>query len=302
MKHMFPTTLFILILLLILSPVFPAQAAEGDTVFWLVGAASKPAAELIIDAFEKKTGIKVEASFGGSGHLLSQLKLTKKGDLYFPGSIDFIQKAEREGLIDPKSVEIVTYLVPAINVVRGNPKNVRSLKDLCQPGLRVIMANPENVCLGVFAVEMFEKYLNEEEKRQLRKNIVGFTESCAKTANAISLKTADAVLGWSVFEHWAPDKIESIRLPAENIPRVSYLAIAVTKYCKEPELARKLIDFIKSDEGMDCFRKFKYFTTPSEAREYAGSQNIPIGGEEYVVPKSWINWSFDDSAISPPKK
>ncbi|HEY3278614.1 MAG TPA: substrate-binding domain-containing protein [Syntrophorhabdaceae bacterium] len=44
------------------------------------GAASKPPTEEAAKAFEKKTGVKVNVTFGGSGFVLSQMTLAKKGD------------------------------------------------------------------------------------------------------------------------------------------------------------------------------------------------------------------------------
>lgn len=54
-----------------------------------VGAVSKPAMEEAAKAFEQRTGIKVYLTFGGSGAILSQMKLSREGDLYIPGSPDY---------------------------------------------------------------------------------------------------------------------------------------------------------------------------------------------------------------------
>ena len=50
----------------------------------------------------------------------------------------------------------VVYLVPSINVRAGNPKGIQGLRDLLKPGIRVAIANPENVCVGTYAVEIVE--------------------------------------------------------------------------------------------------------------------------------------------------
>lgn len=74
---------------------FSAQAAERLLIY--AGAASKPPTEEAAKAYEEKTGVKVDVIFGGSGYVLSQMKLAKQGDLYFPGSSDYMDKAKREG-------------------------------------------------------------------------------------------------------------------------------------------------------------------------------------------------------------
>ena len=62
------------------------QIAQSSSkrILIFAGAASKPATEEAIKIFQEKTGFAVDVIFGGSGFVLSQMKLTKKGDLYFP--------------------------------------------------------------------------------------------------------------------------------------------------------------------------------------------------------------------------
>lgn len=280
---------FVLFLFVVsLLVVWPFSQCFGEErLFFMAGAASKPVVEGLVKGFEQKTGIKVDVSVAGSGVLLSQIKLSKKGDVYFPGSIDFIEQAKKDNVIDESTVTPIVYLVPAINVQKGNPKNVKSLKDLCKPGIKVIIANPESVCLGVFAVEFAETFFSAEEKKAFRKNIVNYATSCETTANSIALKSADAVIGWSVFEHWNPELIETVKLDPAEIIRISYLAVAVTKYAQNPKTAQKFIDYMKSPEGLECFKKYKYFITAEEALEYVG-QDKPVGGELYIVPAAWM--------------
>lgn len=278
-------TLFILIISgSLVMFVSISSADEGLTVF--VGAASKPPAEEVIRLFKQKTGVKVDATFGGSGYVLSQMILAKKGDIYFPGSSDYMEKAKKEGHVFPETEKTVVYLVPAINVQKGNPKNIKTLKDLTRAGLRVAIANPEGVCVGVYAVEILEKFFSPQEKEAFRKNLINYTESCEKTATAISLKMADAVIGWRVFEHWDPERIETVPLKKFEIIRIGYIPIAISKFTKNRTLAQKFIDFLLSDESKAIFKKYHYFMSPDEAFAWIGEKK-PIGGE-YVIPKEWL--------------
>ncbi|MFN3813526.1 MAG: molybdate ABC transporter substrate-binding protein, partial [Aquificaceae bacterium] len=193
------------LMLLWVMMLFSVSFAEEKLLIF-AGAASKPPTEEAAKAFEKKTGVKVDLVFGGSGYVLNQMILTKQGDIYFPGSSDYMELAKRKGVVFPESERYVVYLVPAIIVQKGNPKNIKSLRDLTKPGLRVAIANPEGVCVGAYAVEIIEKVFTPEEKSAFRKNLVNFTESCEKTATVVSLKAVDAAVGWSVFEHWDPQR------------------------------------------------------------------------------------------------
>ncbi|NWG30781.1 MAG: molybdate ABC transporter substrate-binding protein [Rhodocyclaceae bacterium] len=271
-----------------------ATAAESLLIF--AGAATVPPTTEAAKAFEQKTGVKVDVVFGGSGYVLSQMKLARQGDLYFPGSSDYMEVAKREGLVLPETEKIIVYVVPAINVQKGNPHNIKGLKDLLKPGLRVAIANPEGVCVGAYAVEIFEKELTKAEREQLKANIKNYTGSCEQTATAIQLKLADAVIGWRVFQYWDPERIETIPLPKEMIPRIGYIPIAIAKFSKQPKLAQQFIDFVTGKEGQAIYAKYHYFAEPEAAFKWIGAVK-PVGGE-YVVPKEWL----DLRATVDPKK
>lgn len=262
-----------------------AQAADRLLIF--AGAATTPPTTDAAKAFEQKTGVKVDVVFGGSGVVLSQMKLVRQGDLYFPGSSDYMELAKREGQVLPETEKIIVYVVPAINVQKGNPHRIRGLKDLLKPGLRVAIANPEGVCVGAYAVEIFEKQLTPAEREQLKANIRNYTGSCEQTATAISLKLADAVIGWRVFHYWDPERIETIPLDKDLIPRIGYIPIAISKFSKQPRLAQQFIDFLTGPEGQAIYARYSYFADPQSAFKWIGAVK-PVGGE-YVVPKEWLN-------------
>lgn len=273
--------------LLLACSLLCATAAHAESLLIFAGAATVPPTTDAAKAFEKKTGVKVDVVFGGSGYVLSQMKLAKQGDLYFPGSSDYMEIAKRDGDVLPATEKIIVYVVPAINVQKGNPHNIKGLKDLLKPGLRVAIANPEGVCVGAYAVEIFEKELTQAEREQLKANIKNYTGSCEQTATAISLKLADAVVGWRVFQYWDPERIETIPLPKEMIPRIGYIPIAISKFSKQPKLAQQFIDFVVGPEGQAIYAKYNYFAEPEAAFKWIGAVK-PVGGE-YVVPKEWIN-------------
>jgi molybdate transport system substrate-binding protein len=284
--HRPPTCLLqsVLPLALLMGIAMTASATEKLLVF--AGAASKPPTEEAAKLFEQNTGVKVDLVFGGSGYVLSQMKLAQQGDIYFPGSSDYMEKAKRDGDVLADTEKVIVYLVPAINVQRGNPHNVRTLKDLTRPGLRVAIANPEGVCVGAYAVEIIEKELSPEEKAAFKRNLINYTESCEKTATAISLKMADAVIGWRVFEHWDPARIETVRLPKEQIPRIGYIPIAISRFTKDRAAAQRFIDFLTGPEGRAVYARHHYFATVEDAAAWIGEAK-PVGGE-YDVPDDWI--------------
>lgn len=278
----------IIAILIFLSLIFLFNLKRSwgqDSILIFAGAASKPALEEIARKFEEETKIKVHINFGGSGFVLSQMMLSKKGDIYFPGSSDFMEKAKSLGVVFPETERKIVYLVPAIVVQKGNPKNIKTLKDLTKDGIKIVIANPHDVCVGLYAVEIIEENLNEQEKLKLRKNIVNYAESCEKTATAISLKTADVAIGWRVFKYWDEENIDIVPLKKGEINRIGYIPIAISKFTKNKELAMKFIEFVSSNKGKSIFSKHNYFTTPEDAFKWIGEKK-QVGGE-YKLPDNW---------------
>jgi len=269
--------------LLILIPIGGCAKGEQKTITAFCGSASKPATEEAAQAFEERTGIKVYLNFSGSGTMLSQLKIAKEGDLYIPGSPDYMVKAEREGVIYPDSVKIIAYLVPAILVQHGNPRNIQSLSDLAKPGIEVGIGDPVSVCVGLYAYEVLEYNGLVDDVREAG-TIVTHAESCSKTANLVALKSVDAILGWRVFSKWHPDTIDAVYLKPEQIHRLAYIPGAISTFTKDRESAQKFLDFLTSPEGQEVFAKWGYIATESEARQYAPEAEI---GGEYKLPETY---------------
>ena len=253
---------------------------KQDKINAFCGSASKPAMEEAAQAFTETTGIKVYLNFGGSGTMLSQMKIAKSGDVYIPGSPDYMLMAQRDGLVEPESVKIVAYLVPAILVQGGNPKNIRALSDLASPGIDVGIGNPEAVCVGLYAYEILE-YNNL--LAEIVPNIVTHAESCSKTASLIVLKSVDAILGWRVFSEWH-ETIDVVYLEPEQIPRLSYIPGAISTFAENREGAQKFLDFLVSPRGREIFGRWGYITTEAEAKKFA--PNAEIGGE-YKLPEMY---------------
>lgn len=259
-----------------------STAGARRTIEIFVGSASQPPTEEAVAAFEKKMGVTVEVHFGGSGAMLAQMKLSDRGDVYFPGSSDYMELAKQEGLVDASTEERVVYLIPAINVQRGNPKNIQKVEDLAREGVRVGIARPDTVCVGLYGVETLEL---AGVTTEVKPNIVTQVPSCSKTANLIALKSVDAVLGWRVFEHWDPENIETVYLPKDKVARIGYIPAAVAKKSKDPELAAAFIAYLVSEEGQAHFEKWHYLTSETEARKYA-TPATPIGGT-WTLPAVW---------------
>ena len=260
-----------------------SEQVEPASLTVFCGSASKPAMEEIAAGFERQTGIEVNTIFGGSGTLLSQIELSRQGEIYLPGSPDYIIIGNRKQLLMEGSDRIVAYLVPAIITPAGNPAGLHSLEDLAGPGIRVGIGNPQTVCLGLYSVELLEANGLLE---QVMKNVVTFGGSCSKTANLAAMSQLDAILGWKVFRSWNPERMAYVPIAPERIPRISYIPISIPIHTRDPELSRAFIDFVLSPIGRSVYERFGYITDLEAARELAPSASV---GGEYTLPEEYFD-------------
>ncbi len=262
----------LLLLLVLLANFGTAQAEDNLPVVVFAGAASLPPMEEAAQTFQDKTGIPVILHLGGSGAMLNQVRLSGKGDLYIPGSPDYMQRAIDFGLVAEKPVTIA-FLVPALIVTKGNPLGIKSLDDLKRENLRIGLADPDGVCVGLYAIEILHtNHLLET----VRPNLKGMVESCAKAAAMIPLNMVDVVIGWREFASWQPNSMEAILPRPSEIPRLAYIPGAMLRNTENQQGAEAFLAFLTSQEGQAIFQKWGYLTTEAEARHFA--PKAAIGG------------------------
>jgi len=240
------------------------------------GAAAEVPEQEIVKLYEAETGVRIEATYGGSGTLLTSMMVAKVGDIYAPGSPDYMSSANKKNVTYADSVTILAYLVPEIIVQKGNPMNITSLEDLAKPGIRVGLGDPKSVCVGAYAVDLLE---SNDLWEAVEPNVVVYVDSCSKVASLPVLKSVDAVIGWHVFYNWNPNSTDIVWIKPELIPKIAYIPAAISKYTEDRELAQQFINYLVSNEAQAIFREYNYFSTVEEARQYAPNAIVePIEG------------------------
>ncbi|MEN6617675.1 MAG: extracellular solute-binding protein, partial [Syntrophorhabdus sp.] len=209
----------ILILSIVMALLFATncKAAGDDALMLFCGAAFKKPMEDIVKLYQEKTGVKINVTYAGVGTLFSQILLSKQGDVFVVPSPDIMDRAKKKGVVAVDSIKNIAYVVPCINTQKGNPKNIRTLKDFTKPGIRVGLANPEIVYVGAISREIINKNLSATERDSLKNNVVTYVEDFNKLATLIVLKQVDAIIGFHFLEGWYPDKVSTIKLKPNEI-------------------------------------------------------------------------------------
>jgi len=228
-----------------------------ESILVYSGAGLKAPMEEIGRLFTSKTGIDVQYTYGGSGMLISQMNLTKKGDIFIPGSTVEYSTAQNQGLAGTS--RLVAYHVPVIAVQKGNPKNITTIQDFAKPGLKVALGDKNATAIGKAGAKMFSKFNITEA---VEKNVVTRTPTINELTVIMNAGQADAAL--LTLDQINQNTMDAILIPArDNV--VLIIPVGVTTFTKNPDRAREFADFVASDEGKAIFMKHGFPGYPDPA-------------------------------------
>lgn len=255
------------ILLLTIISIIPGGScsAEQSSLQVFSSAGSKPAVDLICRQYQEKYGPVIEVTYGGGGEVLSQMALSRSGDIYISPEQKFMEAATEKQAILPETIRTVAYMIPVIAVQKGNPKNIRNLEDLAGTGVKVGITRQETTLLGKYAPEIFSRAGLYEK---IRRNIVTEAARPDNLLTMLIMGQIDAGITWHFYQAQSPDKIENVYLLPEQLTGIGEMQVAVSAYSHDEKPVLKFLEFITSDEGKRIFKETGYLTSEKEVQDY----------------------------------
>ncbi|UDW83829.1 molybdate ABC transporter substrate-binding protein [Pasteurella canis] len=211
------------------------------------GAGLKDPVEKIVKQFEQQTGHKVTIEYGGSGQLLARYNTVKTGDLYLPGSSDYVEKLEKTG--DVKASAPLVLHIPVMAIRKDKSAGIDSFKALAQSQLRLGIGDSKAMALGKGAEKIIE--LSGYQKELNDKVVVKAATVKQLMLYLLNGDVDAAVVGrsgaWKVR-----DKVDILPNPA-GVPEEK-VTIALLSSSQYPAEAKQLLNFFNSEQSV------KYFT------------------------------------------
>jgi molybdate transport system substrate-binding protein len=239
-------------------------SGTSGTLSVFAAAGAKPAFDKIAAAYAA-AGSSVDISYGGGGEVLTQMMLSKSGDIYVAPEQGFMEKAVAGGVVDPATVRTVAWMVPVIAVAEGNPLGIATLDDLVAPGVRVGITREETTLLGRYAPEIFEK---AGLTAAIRPNIVTEAARPDSLVTALAMGQLDAAIIWDFYGTRFPDDIDIVPLAPDRLTGIGELQVAVATWCRDTAAAERFIQLLVSPEGKGLLREAGYLTDENEARRW----------------------------------
>jgi molybdate transport system substrate-binding protein len=184
-------------------------------------------------------GVDVELSFAGSSDLVTQLTQGAPADVFASADTKNMDKAAQAGLLAGVPVNFASNTL-TIAVAPGNPKRIKSFRDLTRPGITVVVCAPQVPC-GSATTEV-------ENATGVKLDSVSEESSVTDVLGKVASGQADAGLVYVTDVIGAGDKVASVPFPeAANV--VNTYPIATLKDAGNPGLARKFVEAVTSQAG-----------------------------------------------------
>lgn len=233
----------------------PGETRRGPARAALVvycAAGLKPPAAAIARQYEQQFGVPVQLQYGGSGTLLSNLRVSGRGDLFLAADESYLELA--------RSNQLVTETLPigrmqmVVAVRHGNPKRLRAFADLLRPDMAVSLANPDTAAVGKILRDLLRR---TGDWAALERHAKVFKPTVSDVANDVELGAVDAGIVWDATVALYPD-LEAVSFPPIDRGE-ERVAVGVLRCSRQPGAALAFARFLTAPEqGLREFARAGY--------------------------------------------
>lgn len=256
-----------------------ADSETDEIVMYCAAGIKKPVAEAAKQYAEETFGVPVRLQYGGSGTLLSNLQVAKTGDLYLAADTSYMNIAKEKGVL-AETIPLA-YQRPVIAVRKGNPKNIKSIKDLLRDDVKFVLANPDAASVGKLTKKILTK---TGEWEAVRKKAKAMKPTVNDVLVDVTTGSVDASIVWDANVNQDPEHLEMVRTKPFDAAR-KQITIGVLKWTKDPAAALRFARYLQAPEkGQKAFKKYGYDLIP-DADQWAikPTINISSGGVNRVA-------------------
>lgn len=207
-------------------------------------------------------GILAKQIEGGS-LTMGNLRITHKPDIYTAGKgrIDDSDSLFSDRIMYTKND--LTLMVP-----EGNPKNIKELKDLANPEVRISMPNPDWEGIATPIMASYEKaggkeLLNTIMEDKVKDESTYLTKMHHRQSPLRILNgMADVAPVWKsevVFQKYKGHPVDEVSIPDDLNSTVEYHA-GLLKKAPHQKAGKDFLKFLESDQAKEVYKKYGFDT------------------------------------------
>lgn len=204
----------------------------------------------LIPLFEQQNpGITVEGTYDSSGKLQTQIEEGAGIDVFFPASTKQMDALSKEGLILDGSVKNLLENKIVLIVPKGDESGFSSFTDIVKAD-SIAIGDPDSVPVGQYSKEALTNLGLWDQvlaKASLGTNVT-------EVLNWVAEGSAKAGIVYATDAAQTKKVTVVAEAPAGSVKKAIYPA-GIVKDSKEPEGAKKFIDFLGSDQAMKIFKE-----------------------------------------------
>jgi molybdate transport system substrate-binding protein len=240
-----------------------AKTKKGEEVIVLCGGSMRAVLEELKARYEKISDDKIMTTYGGSGELCVQIENSGKGDLYLCHD-PFMPWAHKKKMISKWSS--VGSLEVVIIVPKGNPKGLKTLKDLAKPGVRLGIGNQDYSTSGqILKCILKQASFGDDILKNVRVETKGHQSRC----NDVVMGTLDAAVVWNAVAQLYSEKAEIFPIETKTydaITSATYdkseldytkVTLGIISGSKDRKAVNDFYDFVTT-EGPAVFKEFGF--------------------------------------------
>jgi len=220
------------------------------------GGVNREAVEKTIREFEAREGCVITMVYAGCGTLVGKMQTGEQGlpDLFMTCDSSYLDMAQKK-MGNPFGPDLkISSTRIVMLVTRGNPKSLRTLADLAQPGLRIGVTDPQASTLGKLCEELFRETGHWDA---IAKNIP------VKHDTAHTLIQSIEAGGKLDVVHVYEANIQHLKTKFDAVPLRPARAIAVQNIAARkdtayPQLAQRLMRHVTSDTSRRRFEQLGF--------------------------------------------
>ncbi|MCG8653840.1 MAG: substrate-binding domain-containing protein, partial [Pirellulales bacterium] len=198
----------------------------------------------------EREGVVVDRVYNGCGILVGQMDVARQSggsqpDMYFACDTEFMNQVTD---IFPEPVDVAQNEL-VILVKKGNPKEIRSLRDLTREGLKVGIGHEKQCAMGWLTQNTFKEGGIQKE---VMENVTMQVPAGDMLVNQMQVGALDAAVAYLSNAAGAGDTLDAIRIPDIECS-VATQPFAISAESPNAQTASRLFAMICSAESQEAF-------------------------------------------------